>query len=124
MRCRCANVDLCRRVSRDFEVGDEAPVANQDVRQFPDWYKPYRVNYYEDGYLLMFLGMFALFGYSYLADIKQAKGRKTRFAYESDCQSEFEKQRSTLWSQRQLAKGDPNFTKFLEPKQRAAVHHH
>ena len=55
------------------------------MRVFPDWYKPYRLNYEGDGYLVLLLGMFALYGYSYLQDIKQAKGRKTRFAYESDC---------------------------------------
>ena len=80
-------------------------------------------NYYGDGYLLLFLGGFALFGYSYLADIKQAKGRKTRFVYRSDLQTEAEKKNQDSWSVRQIKKGDPNFTKFLEPKARAALHH-
>ena len=93
------------------------------MRKFPAWYKPYMFNYTGDGYLVGLLGMFALFGYSYLEDIKQAKGRRQRFVYESDCQSEYEKSQRKRWSTRQIEKGDPSWTKYTQPKQRAHAHH-
>ena len=53
----------------NFNAGDSAPLAHDQVRQFPEWYKPYTFNYTSDGYLLLFLGVFALFGWSYKRDI-------------------------------------------------------
>ena len=33
------------RINRDMKEGDLAPYAHQNVREFPDWYKPYGFNY-------------------------------------------------------------------------------
>ena len=52
-------------------MGDSAPIAHNDVRVFPAWYKPYTFNYTSDGYMLLFFGGFFLFGYSYMNDIKE-----------------------------------------------------
>ena len=53
-------------------------MAQQDLRKFPDWYKPYTFNYHGDGYLALFVGGLMLFGYSYMNDIKEQKGRHSR----------------------------------------------
>lgn len=59
------------RAKRNFKVGDSAPLAHQQVRVFPDWYKPYTYNYTSDGYMLLFFGVMGIFGYSYMNDIKE-----------------------------------------------------
>lgn len=56
-------------LDRDFKEGDAAPHAHRQVRVFPDWYKPWTLNYTSDGYLILVFGVFALFGYSYINDI-------------------------------------------------------
>ena len=61
--------------------GDKAQYAHQNVRVFPDWYKPYGFNYQGEGWLITFLGGFVILGYSYMNDIKELKGRKTRKQY-------------------------------------------
>ena len=48
---------------------------------FPDWYKPYGFNYQGEGWLAVILGGFAVGTYSYMNDIKEQKGRKTRKQY-------------------------------------------
>jgi hypothetical protein len=59
------------RAKRNFKVGDSAPLAHQQVRVFPNWYKPYTYNYTSDGYMLLFFGVMGIFGYSYMNDIKE-----------------------------------------------------
>jgi hypothetical protein len=49
---------------------------------FPDWYRPYRLNYASEGYFVLFLSVFLIFGYSYTNDIKETKGRKTRKVFD------------------------------------------
>ena len=63
-------------------------MAHTAVRVFPDWYKPYGFNYQKDGYLLLFFGIVALYGYSYLNDIKEQKGRTSRKIFDSDLPTE------------------------------------
>lgn len=63
---------------QEFKVGDKAPLAHQDTRKFPEWYKPYQFNYFSDGYMLLGFFIMALFGYSYINDICQMKGRRQR----------------------------------------------
>ena len=112
------------RAERPTEAGAEAPLAHQDVRQFPAWYKPYTFNYSGDGYLV---GMFAgilLFGYSYTNDIKEQKGRKSRQVFLSPLQTNREKTASSYLARERLAAGDAEFEKFTHAKERAAVHHH
>ena len=108
-----------------MEAGDKAPYAHQNVRVFPDWYKPYGFNYQGEGWLALILGAFTLFGWSYLNDIKEQKGRRSRKVY--PLQREGLKTWKSIvqyrWAKDRIEKGDPNFTKFLEKKERAAVHH-
>ena len=59
-------------------------MAQADLRKFPDWYKPYSWNYDGEGYLALFFGGLMLFGYSYLNDIKEQKGRRSRRVFISD----------------------------------------
>ena len=61
------------------------------MRKFPAWYKPYGFNYFSDGYMLLFFGVFALFGYSYINDICEQKGRKHRKIFESSLPTQYEK---------------------------------
>ena len=48
------------RARRDQQPGDEAELAYRNVREFPDWYKPYTFNYLENGYFLAAIGFIAL----------------------------------------------------------------
>ena len=59
-------------------------------------------------------------------DIKEMKGRKTRKVYplNSDRVKKWNHNYKNNWSTQQLAKEDPNWTKFLAGKtHRAAAHH-
>ena len=95
------------------------------MREFPDWYKPYGFNYQGDGWLALLLGGFLVFGWSYMRDIKEAKGRKSRKIYPlaREGLKSWSENFTYKWAKDRLDKGDPNFTKFLEKKERAAVHH-
>ena len=107
----------------DFQVGDHAPLAHTNLRQFPDWYKPYTFNYTSEGYLLLAFGVFTLFGYSYFNDIKEQKGRRHRQKYISELQTEAEKSRSIQLARNRIAAGDADYEKFAQRKERAHVHH-
>ena len=63
--------DIYPEINRNMQPGDLAPYAHQNLRKFPDWYKPYGFNYMGDGWLLFFLAGFACLGWSYLNDIKE-----------------------------------------------------
>ena len=64
-----------------YEQGEKPQLAHQNVRVFPDWYKPYGFNYMGDGwFVFLFSGMIVM-GTFYMNDIKEMKGRKTRKAY-------------------------------------------
>ena len=94
------------------------------MREFPEWYKPYTYNYMSDGYMLLFFGAFVLFGYSYLNDIKEQKGRKSRKVFESSLPTNGELLKSRRWAVDRLAANDPAFEKYTHKKERAHVHHH
>ena len=108
----------------ELAVGDSAPLAHNNLRAFPEWYKPYTFNYMSEGYLLLAFGVFTLFGYSYTNDIKEQKGRLHRKKYISDLQTEGEKLRTIKLARQRLAANDPEYEKFTHKKERAHVHHH
>ena len=74
----------------------------------------------------MFVGFYVL-GWSYMRDIAEAKGRRTRKAYpllrEDGTVKAYHENRTYLWAKDRLNKEDPNWTKFLEHKPRASAHH-
>ena len=107
----------------DFNEGDSAPMAHRDVRVFPAWYKPYSFNYTSDGYMLLFFGAIVLYGYSYMNDIKEQKGRKTRKIFHSSLPTNTEALAARKWAPARLAAKDPEFEKYTQKKERAAVHH-
>ena len=111
-------------MQRQFKEGDHAPHAHQDLRKFPEWYKPYGFNYHSDGYLLLGLFGIALFGYSYLRDINEFKGRKQRKVFTSKHLTRKEKCALTPHSVARIEAGDESYSKFLKPKQRADPHHY
>lgn len=118
-----SSADSCSAKS-EFQVGEKAPLAHQDVRKFPAWYKPYGFNYTSDGYMLLVFGVFGIFGYSYINDICEQKGRRSRKVFESSLPTQAEKvARQRSHAQRRLDAHDPYFLKFTEPKERAALHH-
>ncbi len=90
---------------------------------FPAWYKPYSLNYTSEGYFLLMLGVIGVFGYSYMNDIKEQKGRKTRKVFDRGDLT-VNKLRSQRYGAERVAAGDPEFTKFLEKKERDYLHHH
>ena len=108
-----------------MQVGDSAPIARQDTRAFPDWYKPYTFNYSGDGYLALFFGGLCIAGWSYTRDIKEQKGRTSRKVFSDDhLPTLAQKHRQGFHARQRIAAGDADFEKFTHPKERAAVHHH
>lgn len=91
---------------------------------FPDWYKPWTFNYTSDGYLLLGFGVMAIFGYSYMNDIKEQKGRRTRKVFESNLKTNHEVLKERRLAVDRLAAKDPVFERYTHAKTRAAVHHH
>jgi hypothetical protein len=91
-------------------------------------------NYTSDGYFLVALGaiflcticlivdLIFIVGYSYINDITECKGRKTRKVFPNNLMtySELSKDRHAA---ARIAAGDPNYTKFLVKKERASAHH-
>ena len=96
-----------------MQVGDEAPLARQDVRKFPEWYKPYTLNYDGDGYLILMFSGLMIAGWSYTNDIKEQKGRKSLKVFDDTyLQTPTEKRQSTYLARQRLAAGDADFEKF------------
>jgi hypothetical protein len=89
---------------------------------FPDWYKPYTFNYTSEGYFLICLGMLGMFGYSYMRDINEAKGRRERKLFNYGYMTAWELS-DKRFAEERLAKGDEQFTKFLKKKERSSGHH-
>jgi hypothetical protein len=114
---------ICFRVSREFKAGDEAPMAHNKVRAFPDWYKPYTYNYTSDGYMMLFFGVIGLFGYSYMNDIKEQKGRTYRKTFDSSLPTAASLLRNNKIAVERIAAGDSSWSKYQQKKERAAVHH-
>ena len=111
-------------LDNNLQAGDAAPLAHRNLRAFPAWYKPYTFNYMSEGYLLLAFGVFTLFGYSYMNDIKEQKGRRFRKKYISELQTESEKTKALKLARNRLAANDPEYEQFTHKKERAHVHHH
>ena len=78
-----------------------------------------------EGWLIFSLVGFACLGWSYMNDIKESKGRKSRKIYplaNEDTKS-FKDLHGYSWARDRIAKGDENWVKFTIHKPRAAVHH-
>ena len=83
------------------------------------------MNYEGHGWLAASLFVFCVGGYTFFSDIAEKKGRKSRKAYpllKEGVMSHSDAMNYDYFSRRVEA-GDPNFTKFLEPKPRAPAHH-
>ena len=106
-----------------MQIGDQAPLAHQDTRQFPDWYKPYSWNYHGDGYMALFFAGMLVAGYSYMSDICEQKGRRSRKIFESDLQTNAQKVRQGMFGRQRLQAGDAEYEKFTHTKERAVAHH-
>ena len=115
------------QIPRQNQVGDKAQFAHQNTRQFPDWYKPYGFNYQGEGWLAFILVGFSVGAYSYFNDIKETKGRRTRKIFplhqEGRTKAYVSDQHRYRYVDERIAAGDPNWTKFLHKKERAAAHH-
>jgi hypothetical protein len=98
-------------------------MAHNKVRAFPDWYKPYTYNYTSDGYMMLFFGVIGLFGYSYMNDIKEQKGRTYRKTFDSSLPTAASLLRNNKIAVERIAAGDANWSKYQQKKERAAVHH-
>ena len=80
------------------------------------------LNYQSEGYFLLMLGGIALFGYSYMNDIKEQKGRKVRKIFDRGDLT-VKKLAQQKYAVERIEKGDPEFTKFLTLKPKAVGHH-
>ena len=72
---------------------------------------------------MLILSVFLLFGYSYTNDIKESKGRKSRKVFDRG-DFTFSKLQKQQYAKERIEAGDPNFTKFLQKKERNYLHHH
>ena len=66
---RIPTEDRYAQINRKYNEGDYAELAYQNVRKYPDWYKPYMFNYYGHGYLALYFFFMALYGWSYIQEI-------------------------------------------------------
>eukprot|EP00356_Strombidium_inclinatum_P004831 CAMPEP_0170494630 /NCGR_PEP_ID=MMETSP0208-20121228/14753_1 /TAXON_ID=197538 /ORGANISM="Strombidium inclinatum, Strain S3" /LENGTH=148 /DNA_ID=CAMNT_0010770713 /DNA_START=21 /DNA_END=464 /DNA_ORIENTATION=- len=110
-------------VDKNHKEGDLANYAHQNIRKFPEWYKPYGFNYDGQGWLVFLLGALCVGGYSYLNDVAMYKGRKARKAYPLHAEGVMSYQESENFNfyKRRVEAGDPEYTKFLEKKPRASA---
>ena len=117
--------DVYPEIPRDAQVGDQAQYAHQNVREFPAWYKPYGFNYMGEGWLIFLLSLFGIGGWSYMRDIKESKGRTSRKVYPlaREDTKDWTVNIKHRWAAERIAAGDPNWVKFTQKKERAAVHH-
>ena len=81
------------------------------------------LNYVSEGYFALFIGGILIFGYSYTNDIKESKGRKTRKVFDRGDLT-FTKLRQEKYAKERIDAKDPNFTKFLDKKERHYLNHH
>ena len=58
--------DKYAEINRKYEEGDTAELAYQNIRKFPEWYKPYLANYHGHGYLAVYFMFMALYGWTYI----------------------------------------------------------
>ena len=72
--------------------------------------------------MVLGFGCVFIFGYSYMNDIKEQKGRKTRKVFDRGDLT-VKVLQGQLYAKERIAKGDPQFTKFLVPKERAQSGH-
>lgn len=105
-----------------MKAGDQAPAAHVNTRVFPDWYKPYMLNYQSEGYFVLIVSVIFLFGYSYTNDIKEQKGRKQRKVFDRGDLT-FSKLAKSQHAKARIEAGDPEYTKFLVLKPKAHGHH-
>ena len=73
--------------------------------------------------MLAFFGIFTLFGYSYMNDIKEQKGRKSRKIFPSSLPTNYEIMANRRWGVDRLAAHDPAFEKYTHKKERAHAQH-
>ena len=111
-------------LQQDKTPGAKAPLAHRSIRKFPDWYKPYTFNYTSEGYLLLTSGVIMLFGYSYLNDICEQKGRNSRKIFPSELKTQYQMMRDRKFAKQRIEDNDYQFEKFKHPKERAHVAHH
>ena len=105
-----ADLSCLYSIDRNMKVGDSAPLAHQDTRKFPDWYKPYTFNYHGEGYLALFFGGMCLFGYSYLSDIAEQKGRRSRKIFSSEhLMTNAQKHRDGFLARKRIAANDADY---------------
>ena len=52
-------------IQREYTQGDLPQLAYQNVRKFPEWYKPYLWNYNGHGYLFLYFCVMALYTWTY-----------------------------------------------------------
>lgn len=58
----------------------------------------------------------------YIQEVKAVKGRKSRKQFDNGCVT-FNERKNWNYTKERLAVGDPEFTKYLEPKPRDYLHH-
>ena len=115
--------DRYASIPREYKAGDIPQLAYQNVRKFPDWYKPYLHNYYGHGYIILYFLMMGLYTWTYKKEIMMVKGRKRIIDYDhEDCQTFAEKTKKGYALDR-IAAGDPQWTRYLHDKRRNESHH-
>ena len=115
--------DRYGKINRNYHEGDSAQLAYQNVRKFPEWYKPYLYNYYNHGYLALYFFFIALYGWTYKKEICAVKGRRSLRNYDhQDCKTLSQKKKFKHAKERVEA-GDEQFTRYMHPQHRNEGHH-
>ena len=93
-------------INREMTEGQQAPLAHQSMREFPSWYKPYGLNYMGEGYAALLVLGFGIFGYSYINDICEQKGRNSRKIFPTTLKTNYEKNSQRAYARERIAAGD------------------
>lgn len=65
-------------------AGSEAPLAWTGKKEFPDWYRPYLLNYQGNGYMFMALLALTLLGIYQYEHTRRLQGRKSMVSHRED----------------------------------------
>jgi hypothetical protein len=69
---------------KESKPGDSAPFAYTGKKNFPDWYKPYLVNYYGHGYLIAVFALISYAGYIQYQQTLKLRGRRSMVTYRNE----------------------------------------
>ena len=123
VNCSYPQEDRYAEINRQYQEGDSPELAYQNIRKFPDWFKPYMFNYYGHGYLALYFFFIMLYGWTFKKEICKVKGRRSIVTHDHDDCLTPKQKFSREFTKERIAEDDERYTRFLKPKARN-IHHH